>query len=84
MGAGNAWKCNRGYRKTDADCVAVAIPENGYLDTSGHDWDCERGYSKRLGCVSIAVPVNGHLDYSGQSWTCNEGYRPSGEACVEG
>jgi hypothetical protein len=68
----------------DGDCVAVAVPVNGYLDRSGHDWDCERGYSKRLACLTIAVPVNGHLDYSGHSWTCNAGYRPSGEACIEG
>ena len=68
----------------DESCVAVEVPSNGYLDSSGRDWDCERGFKKGpRSCMAFQVPMNAHLGYSGNSWTCDPGYRQQGKTCTE-
>ena len=65
--------------KSDESCVAVEVPANGYLSSSGHNWDCERSYKKGGGsCVAVEVPANAHVDYSGHDWKCDAGYRRQG------
>lgn len=41
---GSGWECLHGFRRADnAACVAVEVPEGGYLDPSGIRWRCLRG-----------------------------------------
>ena len=50
---GSGWECDRGFRKAEARCLAVAVPENAHLDFSGHDWVCnEPGIKRGLACTS--------------------------------
>jgi hypothetical protein len=64
--------------------VAVEVPANGYLASSGRDWKCERGFRKRgVTCAALVLPANAHLGYSGNDWNCNAGYRRRGEACIQ-
>jgi hypothetical protein len=50
--SGDAFQCERGYRKDDAACVAVQLPANAHLDYSGSDWTCDEGFRTRSsGCV---------------------------------
>ena len=84
---GSGWKCDRGYRAVDDDCVAIKVPANGYLaDTPyGSGWKCDRRY-REVGeaCVAIKIPVNGYFVDSARrsGWACDRGYRAAGEACV--
>jgi hypothetical protein len=51
--SGLGWECDRGYRKTQATCVAVKLPENAHLGFLGNDWECNKPYSKRMqACTS--------------------------------
>ena len=68
-------------------CVAVQVPENGYLTDSayGSGWQCERGYRAiNEICVAIRVPESGYLADAGYGpgWRCDRGYRAVDEACV--
>lgn len=86
-GMGTGWECVFGYRKEAGNCVAVRVPENGYLSDAvlGPGWKCVRGYRAEAGaCVAIIVPSNGHLtDASyGPGWRCNRGYRATDRACI--
>jgi hypothetical protein len=65
--------------------VAIPVPENAYLRSSGYDWECNRGYRQdRETCLPIVVPQNAHLtdDPSGSGWTCARGFTESGGECL--
>ena len=84
---GSGWECDHGYRASDEACVAVKVPENGYLAASayGPGWQCDRGYrAVDEACVAIKVPENGYLADSGYGpgWQCDRGYQALDEACV--
>ena len=82
-GRSDRWECDRGFRKNGTSCVALEIPRNAFLASSGRDWECERGFRKRGGsCVAVVMPANAHLGYSGNDWRCDAGYRRQGEACI--
>ena len=75
---GSGWECLHGFRKTDdVECVAVKVPEGGFLDPSGERWQCLRGYFKVDDtCQEIVLPANAYLaDASyGPAWTCERGF----------
>ena len=83
---GSGWECQHGYRLVDdVSCVAVAVPEGGYLDPSGERWKCLRGFVRfEDTCQEILVPENAYLaeSYSGSSWECDRGYEAKGNECV--
>ena len=83
---GSGWECLHGFRGTDeAACVAVEVPEGGFLDPSGERWRCLRGYIKiNDTCQEILVPANAYLaDASyGSMWTCKRGFETTGEQCT--
>jgi hypothetical protein len=58
---GSGWQCDYGHRAVDQACVAVQVPENGYLADSayGSGWQCDRGYrAVDEACVAVPVPEN--------------------------
>lgn len=60
--SGHSWECERGYRKSGAQCAAVAVPENAKLDYSGQDWECNEGFVQRnKGCISVASATDAEL-----------------------
>ena len=68
------WDCVRGYAQIGKTCIAVRVPANGYLDSSGDDWACDRGYVKvDAECKAIKVPTHAYADNSGfaPGWHCN-------------
>lgn len=83
---GSGWECLYGFRKTDdAACVAVDVPEGGYLDPSGERWRCLRGYIKVDDtCQEVMVPENAYLVdvASGSAWTCERGFEATGDQCI--
>jgi hypothetical protein len=85
---GSGWQCDYGYRAVDQACVAVKVPENGYLAADsafGPGWQCDRGYrAVDEACVAVKVPENGYLaNFAlGPGWQCDRGYRAVDEACV--
>ncbi|MDP2520880.1 hypothetical protein Q8W33_20125 [Shimia thalassica] len=83
---GTGWECLHGFRKTDEDnCVAVEVPEGGFLDPSGERWRCLRGYIKvDEACQKIVLPANAYLaDASyGSAWTCERGFEATGDLCT--
>jgi len=58
---GPGWECNWGYREVDETRVAIEVPPNAYLNSSGStSWTCDRGYRPAdEACVGIDVPANG-------------------------
>jgi hypothetical protein len=75
---GSGWQCDYGYRAVDDACVAVKVPEHGYLARTayGSGWQCDRGYrAVDEACVAVQVPENAHLDLFGDGWECNPPYR---------
>ena len=73
---GSGWECDRGYRKVDQSCVAIAVPDNAYLDSSGDRWKCERGFRESGdSCAPLEIPQEGYVGRSGNDWECNRGYR---------
>lgn len=83
---GSGWECLHGFRRTDeAACVAVEVPEGGFLDPSGERWRCLRGYLKIDDtCQEIVLPANAYLaDASdGSTWTCERGFEATGDQCI--
>jgi hypothetical protein len=67
----------------DESCVAVAVPQNGFLDSYGRGWSCERGF-ERVGnsCVIVEVPTNAHLRNGGHGWSCDRGFRREVDRCA--
>jgi hypothetical protein len=83
---GVGWKCNRGYRAKNNQCLTVIAPVNGYFDESSREtgWKCERGYRViKEKCIAVRVPKYAHLDYSGNDWECNQPYRKQQNLCVK-
>ena len=83
----SGWQCDYGYGAVDEVCVAVKVPEHGYLAATayGSGWRCERGYrAVDETCVAVKVPQNGYLADAayGPGWQCERGYRAVDEACV--
>jgi hypothetical protein len=64
-------------------CVAIDVPANAFLDSSGGRWQCERGF-ERVGdsCKKVDVPANAHLEYLGHGWDCNRGYERQEDECL--
>ena len=83
---GSGWECLHGFRRTDeAVCVAVEVPDGGFLDPSGERWHCLRGYAKVDDtCQEIVLPANAYLaDASyGSTWTCERGFETTGDLCT--
>ena len=83
---GSGWECLHGFRRTDETaCVAVEVPEGGFLDPSGERWQCSRGYIKVDDtCQEIVLPANAYLaDASyGSTWTCERGFEETGDQCA--
>ncbi len=82
---GSGWECLHGFLRTDeAACVAVEVPEGGFLDPSGERWRCLRGFIKVDDtCQEIVLPANAYLANAsyGSTWKCERGYAASGETC---
>lgn len=83
---GSGWECLHGFRGTDeAACVAVDVPEVGFLDPSGERWRCLSGYIKVDDtCHEIVLPANAYLvDASyGSAWTCDRGFEATDGQCT--
>ncbi|CUH65449.1 MSP1 EGF domain 1 [Thalassovita gelatinovora] len=83
---GSGWECLHGFRRTDeAACVAVEVPEGGFLGPSGERWRCLRGYIKVDDtCQEFVLPANAYLaDASyGSTWTCERGFETTGDQCT--
>lgn len=83
---GLGWECFRGFRRTgEANCIAVEVPEGGYLDPSGERWRCLRGYVKVDDtCQKIILPPHSYLAEAstGVPWICDRGFEAKGERCV--
>jgi len=83
---GPGWECLHGFRSTDeASCVAVEVPEGGYLNPSGEGWRCLRGYIKVDDtCQEIVLPANAYLADAtfGSEWKCERGFEPTGDQCT--
>ena len=83
---GSGWQCDYGYRAVDEACVAVKVPENGYLAAAsayGPGWQCDRGYrAVDEACVAVTVPENAHIDLFGNGWECNPPYRKQQDGCT--
>lgn len=83
---GSGWECLHGFRSIDKTaCVAVDVPEYGYLDPSGERWRCLRGFIKVDDtCQEIILPANAYLaDASyGSTWTCERGFEVTGDLCT--
>jgi hypothetical protein len=76
-------ECDRGYRYSTNECVAVQLPANAKINVFGNDWECQRGY-RRSGseCVAVQLPANAKINVFGNDWECQRGYRQSGGECV--
>ena len=84
---GRGWVCKPGFRQDGSACVAVKLPENGYLsDTSyGAGWECRYGYRQDGNlCTAVNLPRNAYLTelLSGEYWECERGYRKAEKGCV--
>jgi hypothetical protein len=61
----------------------VRVPENGFLDESGHAWKCDRGFAPSGStCLRLQVPRDAHLDSTGNDWTCDWGFENRNGHCV--
>ena len=82
---GSGWECLHGFRRTDEPaCVAIEVPEGGFLDPLGERWRCLRGLIKVDDtCQEIVLPANAYFNDAtcGTGWKCERGYKASGEAC---
>lgn len=83
---GSGWECHHGFRKDDEkDCVAVVVPDSGFLDPSGELWHCLRGYFKvNDTCQKIVLPENGYLVEAtyGSAWECERGFEKVDDSCL--
>ena len=80
---GGGWECDRGYQSVRRSCVAIAVPTNAYLDSSGRGWHCSRGYREDNGaCAKVEVPPHAFLGSRGSEWKCDRGYRRADQSCV--
>ncbi|WP_373032394.1 hypothetical protein, partial [Sulfurovum sp.] len=60
----NGWSCDKGFKKSDNQCLAVQIPKNAQLSYLGNSWECKKGY-RRSGnqCLAVQIPKNAQLSY---------------------
>lgn len=83
---GPGWECLHGFRTVEGTaCVAVVVPDGGFLDPSGLRWHCLRGFLKVDDrCQKVIVPENAYLvDASyGSAWECERGFEQVGEFCT--
>lgn len=83
---GPGWECHHGFRRSDdIACVAVVVPEGGFLGPSGERWHCLRGYLKIDDmCQEITLPANAFLTNTsfGVGWDCKRGFETEGDLCV--
>ena len=83
---GSGWECLHGFSGTDESaCVAVEVPEGGFLDPSGERWHCLRGFAKVDDtCQEIVLPANAYLAESlyGSMWTCERGFEATDGQCT--
>lgn len=83
---GSGWECHHGYRMVDETaCVAVDVPEGGYLDYSGERWRCLRGFFEADdACHEVVVPENGYLVDAayGNAWECDRGFERADDSCT--
>ncbi|WP_422063322.1 hypothetical protein [Shimia sp.] len=82
---GLGWDCLRGFRREDRKtCVAVRVPDGGFLDPSGERWQCLRGFIKVDDtCQEVVVPENAYLIDAtyGSDWDCERGFEKEGDLC---
>ncbi len=43
---GDSWKCERGFKKTEDECLSIKLPEHAFLSSYGNSWKCERGFKR--------------------------------------
>ncbi len=83
---GPGWDCHYGFRISDkTTCVAVIVPDGGFLDPSGDRWHCSRGFLKIDDrCQEIVVPANAYLVATsyGSAWECKRGFEALDDLCV--
>jgi len=80
---GNDWECQRGYRRSANECVAVQLPPNAKLNIYGNDWECQRGFRRSANeCLAVQLPPNAKLNIYGNDWDCQRGFRRSANQCV--
>ena len=83
---GPGWDCHYGFRVSDqTTCVAVIVPDGGFLDPSGERWRCSRGFLKIDDtCQEIVVPANAYLAATsrGSAWECDRGFEALDDLCV--
>jgi len=85
---GAGWNCSYGFKQEGDECVAMEVPENGFINASGTGLKCERGYRVEgfLGnktCGKIEVPADGYLTESNSNsgWACNRGFNATNDSC---
>lgn len=83
---GQGWKCDHGFREIDGTaCLAVEVPDGGYLDSSGERWNCLRGYARlEDSCREIVLPENAFLvdTSNGSTWACERGFKIKDDNCT--
>ena len=80
---GNDWQCQRGYRQSGNECIAVQLPPNAKLNVYGNGWQCQKGFRQSGNeCVAVQIPPNAMLNVYGNDWQCQRGFRRSGNECV--
>src|SRR5258707_9811228 len=82
---GRGWNCDRGFRASGNECVAVKVPQNAYLSDSSltTGWECERGFHQSGDtCLPMEIPRNGYLDTFGRDWKCERGFKRANRDCV--
>jgi hypothetical protein len=78
----NDWECDRGFRRFEGGCAAVAIPTNAQLNVYGNGWECSRGFrGSGGGCVAVDVPKHAQLNVYGNGWECTRGFRSLNGGC---
>lgn len=83
---GTGWACLHGYHQVnETACVAVVVPEGGFLDPSGERWHCLRGFHRvDDSCQKVVVPENAYLVEAsfGSAWDCERGFEKTGQSCT--
>ncbi|SMX25707.1 hypothetical protein [Boseongicola aestuarii] len=84
---GRGWACHHGFSVSDKkECLAVFVPDGGFLDASGERWRCTRGFA-RVGetCQEVVLPANAYLSATsrGSAWACGRGFEVKDDGCAE-
>ncbi len=81
---GDSWKCERGFKRTDDECLSIKVPEHAFLKDYGDDWKCERGFKRVEGeCQPVELPKHAFLKDNGDDWKCERGFRREGNRCSQ-